>query len=111
VVVAPESCVNECAGADLANFWVQLGNIGAVDLTAGATIEVYVTKMGVETLDQEVPFDQVLAPGEYADAVMIQVNTAGVDTVRIFANPKETECKVDPGDELVIEAPFCMIPG
>ncbi len=111
VVVAPESCINECAGANLANFWVQLGNVGAVALTAGATIEVYVTKMGVETLDQELPFEQVLEPGEYADAMMIQVNTADVDLVRIFAKPKETECNIDPADELTIKAPFCMVPG
>ncbi len=111
VVVAPESCINECAGPNLANFWVQLGNVGAVALTAGATIKVYVTKMDVETLDQELPFDQVLEPGEYADATMIQVDTTDVDSVRIFAKPKETECNIDPADELMIEKPFCMVPG
>ena len=110
-LLAPDSCVNECAGQDLANFWVQVGNVGAVALTAGAVIEVYVTKMGVETLDQEVPFDQVLQPGEFADSIMIQVNTADVESVRLFAKPKETECVVDPADELIIMAPFCMIPG
>ncbi|MCA9660997.1 MAG: VCBS repeat-containing protein, partial [Myxococcales bacterium] len=111
VTIAPESCINECAGANLANFWVQIGNVGAVDLTAGATIQVYVTKMGVETLDQEVPFDQILMPGQYADAIMIQVDTTDVESVRIFTKPKESECNIDPADELIIEAPFCMIPG
>jgi hypothetical protein len=67
--------------------------------------------MGVESLDQEVPFDKILAPGEYADAILIQVNTEGVDALRIFAKPKESECKVDPADELILEAPFCTIPG
>jgi hypothetical protein len=110
-IITPDSCINECGGQDLANVWIQLGNAGAVALTAGATIQVFVTKMGVESLDQEVPFDKILAPGEYADAILIQVNTEGVDALRIFAKPKESECKVDPADELILEAPFCTIPG
>ena len=111
VTIAPENCINECEGANTSNIWVQVGNAGAVDLTAGATIEVYVTKKGVETFAQEIPFDQVLAPGQYSDAIMIQVDITDVELVRIFTNPNESECNVDPADDLVIEAPFCMVPG
>ena len=35
---------------------VQLGNFGAAPLTAGASVEVYGTKMGVETLQDTVQF-------------------------------------------------------
>ena len=39
-VVAPMECLNKCTGANMAEIWVQLGNIGAAPLTAGASIEV-----------------------------------------------------------------------
>jgi len=110
-VITPDSCVNECGGAEVANIWVQVGNAGAASLTAGAVIEVYVTKGGVEALDQALPFDQVLAPGEYAAAVLISVVTTDVETVRVAAKPKESECVVDPADEVVLTPPFCTVPG
>ena len=65
-MLSPESCLNECSGADQVTVWVQLGNEGAVPLTAGVTIKVYGTSMGVESLLQEVPVDIVLQPGEFA---------------------------------------------
>jgi hypothetical protein len=111
VMLSPESCLNECSGADQVTIWVQLGNAGAVALTAGATIEIYGTSMGVESLVQEIPVDVVLEPGEYADAMSIDVNTAGLDELRVVAVPNEAECIVDPANEIVLEAPFCTIPG
>ena len=110
-VVAPMECLNKCSGADMAEIWVQLGNVGAAPLTAGADIQVYTTVLGVESLDQTIPFAQPLQPGEFAAAVLIQVKTTDLEKVRIVAVPKEAECVVDPADELVVEAPFCMIPG
>jgi hypothetical protein len=110
-VIAPESCENECGGVDVANIWVQVGNAGAAPLTAGAVIQVFVTVKGVESLDQELPFDTILAPGEYADAVMIQVTTTDVEAIRIAVKPKESECTIDPADELVLVPPFCIAPG
>jgi hypothetical protein len=74
-------------------------------------IQVFVTVKGVESLDQELPFDTILAPGEYADAVMIQVTTTDVEAIRIAVKPKESECTIDPADELVLVPPFCIAPG
>jgi hypothetical protein len=110
-VVAPMECLNKCSGPEMAEIWVQLGNVGAAPLTAGADIEVYTTVLGVESLSQTVPFAQVLQPGEFAAAILIEVSTADLEKVRIVAKPKEAECIVDPADEMVVEAPFCMIPG
>ena len=111
VIVTPMECVNKCTGPNMAEIWAQVGNLGAAPLTAGAVIEVYTTVMGVETLSQSIPFNQVLQPGEFADALIIAVDTTDLEKVRIAAAPKEAECKVDPADELVVEPPFCMIPG
>ena len=110
-VIGPDSCFNECQGADKAQIWVQLGNAGSAPLVAGAIIQVYATVMGVESLVQEIPFDQLLQPGEYAAAIPIVVDTKDVEKIRIVASPKEPECFVDPADELVLEAPFCAVPG
>ncbi len=111
VMLSPESCLNECSGADQVTVWVQLGNEGAVPLTAGVTIEIYGTSMGIESLIQVEKIDIVLQPGEFADAISIDVNTAGIDELRLLALPNEAECIVDPANELVLEAPFCKIPG
>ena len=111
VMLSPESCINECSGADQVTVWVQLGNEGAVPLTAGVTINVYGTSMKVESLIQTVPVDIVLQPGEFADAISIDVDTTGIDELRLEAVPNEAECIIDPANEVVLEAPFCKIPG
>ena len=50
-------------------------------------------------------------PGEFADAISIDVDTTDVDELRLEAVPNEAECIVDPANEIVLEAPFCKIPG
>jgi len=111
VMLSPESCLNECSGANQVEVWVQLGNAGAAPLTAGATIEVYGISNGVESLLQQLPVDIVLQPGEYADAMSIEVDVEGVDELRLVALPNEAECIVDSANELSLMAPFCVIPG
>ncbi|MEZ4450584.1 MAG: VCBS repeat-containing protein [Nannocystaceae bacterium] len=111
VVITPDSCLNECTGADSVNVWIQLGNLGVAPLTAGVTIEIYATTMGVETLLDTIPVDIILQPGEIADAFPIMINAPGADKIRISAKPNEAECIVDPANEIVLEAPFCTIPG
>ncbi|MCB9701899.1 MAG: hypothetical protein H6711_08405 [Myxococcales bacterium] len=111
VMLSPESCLNECSGQDQVTIWLQLGNVGAVPLTAGVTIQIYGTMMGIESLIQEVPVDIVLQPGQYADAMSIDVNTAGLEELRVVAVPNEAECVVDPANEILLKAPFCTIPG
>jgi len=107
---SPETCKNVCAGADALEVWVQLGNVGAVPLTGGAKIEVYGTSKGMETLLKTAEFLDILAPGEFADALIIPVDTAGVETLRLVAVSKETECKVDADNEVVLTQPFCEAP-
>lgn len=90
---------------------MQVGNVGAVPLTAGTKINVYGTAMGMETLIKSVDFLDVLQPGQFADALVIPVNTAGLDSLRLVAVPQEAECVVDGDNEIVLEQPFCMAPG
>lgn len=111
VMLSPDSCVNECSGDDQVTVWVQLGNEGAVPLTAGVTINVYGTSQGVESLILVVPVDIILQAGEFADALSIDVDTSGIDELRLEALPNEVECIVDPANEIVLEAPFCTSPG
>ena len=111
VLVTPESCISLCSAPDELELWVQLGNLGAAPLTAGATVEVYGTKMGVETLQDTVQFPGILQPGEYADAVSIKADTKDLDQLRLKAIAKEEECKADPANEIIIVPPFCMAPG
>ena len=109
VMVSPENCENECVGASSINIWVQLGNTGAVALTSGVTIEVYGTSKGVESLIKEVPVDLILQPGEYADAISIEVDTAGLEEIRVRAVPNEPECNDDGANEIIFKSPFCSI--
>jgi hypothetical protein len=111
VLITPESCTSICSAPDTLDLWVQLGNVGAAPLTAGATINVHATVMGMESLQKSVDFPGALQPGEYADAVSIQIDTKNLESLRLVAVPKEAECKVDPGNELVLKPPFCMAPG
>jgi len=111
VMVTPESCISLCSAPDELELWVQLGNLGAAPLTAGVTVEVYGTTMGVETLQDSVDFPGVLLPGEYAPAASIKVNTKDLEQLRLLAVAKEAECKPDPANEIIIVPPFCMAPG
>ncbi|MBL9100981.1 MAG: hypothetical protein JNL82_08485 [Myxococcales bacterium] len=109
-IKAPESCMNVCDGQIL-QIWVQIGNVGAVPLTAGAKIEVYGTIMGMESLLKTEGFLPVLQPGEFADATIIEVDTSDVDSLRLVVIPNEAECKVDGDNEIVLSKPFCQAPG
>ena len=106
VLVTPESCISLCSAPDELELWVQLGNLGAAPLTAGATVEVYGTKMGVETLQDTVQFPGILQPGEYADAVSIKADTKDLEQLRLKAIAKEEECKADPANEIIIVPPL-----
>jgi hypothetical protein len=109
-IKAPESCMNVCDGQIL-QIWVQIGNVGAVPLTAGAKIEVHGTIMGMESLLKTEGFLPVLQPGEFADATIIEVDTSDVDSLRLVVIPNEAECKVDGDNEIVLSKPFCQAPG
>jgi hypothetical protein len=111
VLITPEECFSVCSGPDELELWYQLGNLGAAPLTAGATIEIYATIMGNEVLAQSVDHPGALQPGEYAAGVTVKVNTKDVEQLRIVAVAKETECKPDPANELILMPPFCMAPG
>ncbi|MBK9753887.1 MAG: VCBS repeat-containing protein [Nannocystis sp.] len=110
-LLAPDACVNECLGGKQAVVWYQLANAGAGALTAGATVEVYGTSMGVEKLLATKQFDMVLAPGEVSEGQSVLVDTTGLDSLRMVAKPAEEECVVDPADELLLVPPFCTAPG
>jgi len=106
VLVAPDSCVNECVEPEQANLHVQLGNVGGVPLV-GAVIEVYGTSGGVEKLlfTQEVAGPML--PGELQAAVSVLTTTTGLDAIRLVAVAKEAECVVDAANEVVFAPPFC----
>jgi hypothetical protein len=110
-LLAPESCLNECLGGKQAVVWYQLQNAGAGALTAGATVEVYGTTMGVEKLLATQQFDMVLAPGEVSEGQSVLVDITGLEALRMVAKPAEEECVVDPADELKLVPPFCTAPG
>mgnify|MGYP000116602660 CR=1 FL=1 len=110
-MLTPDACVNDCTD-DLLNIWVQLGNTGAGPLLAGATVDVYGTPMGMpEVLLTSVDVPLALQPGEYADAIGIPVALTDLEQIRLVGTPKETECKVDMANEIVIVPPFCPSPG
>ncbi len=110
-MLSPQSCINECGGPDIVNIWVQLGNTGGAPLLAGAVIEVYVTKMGVESLLTSIDVPGPFAPGEFLDAIVVPVVTTDLEQIRLVAKPKESECLVDMANEIVLEPPFCSVPG
>ena len=110
-LIAPNSCINECLGGTQAIVWYQLANLGAGALTAGATVEVYGTSMGVESLLATKEFMMVLAPGEVSEGQSVLVDINGLDSLRMVAKPAEEECVVDPADELKLVPPFCTAPG
>lgn len=110
-LLSPPSCLNECAGPDKVQIWFQLGNTGAAPLLAGATVEVRGTMNGVEMLITAIDVPGPFAPGEFADAQSIEVDSAGLEQIRLVAVPKEAECVVDPANEIVLQPPFCTAPG
>lgn len=59
----------------------------------------------------EPPEPEHLQPGEFAPAFGIPIDTADLEQIRLVAKPKETECKVDPDNEIVLTPPFCTAPG
>lgn len=109
-IVTTDACINDCTDAML-SVWVQIGNTGAGALTAGAVIDVYGTTMGMESLISSVDVPLALQPGEFADAISIGVDTTDLEQIRLSATPKESECKVDAANEIVIVPPFCDASG
>jgi len=112
-MITPEICENTCADVDTVKVWIQLGNTGAVPLTAGVKLDLYDTSMGADKhLGELLPsWDGVLQPGEYAEAFTRTIPTAGLDSFKIVAAAKEAECAVDPSNEIAFKAPFCSPPG
>jgi hypothetical protein len=91
-------------------FWVHLGNAGASPLVAGASIEIYGVKAGVETLVETIAWADVLQPGEFTAGIFVDVDPVANDSYLIRAIAKEEECKLD-NNEVALEPPFCTIPG
>lgn len=110
-LLSPDSCINECSGPDKVKIWYQLGNAGAAPLLAGATVEVHGTKGGVEMLITAIDVPGPLAPGEFADAASVEVDSADLEQIRLVAIAKEAECVIDPANEIVLKPPFCTAPG
>ncbi len=109
-LVTADLCTNTCMGEDIATVWLHLGNTGAAPLTAGVTIEVYKTVMGMESLDATYPYNEIIEPGVFTDAFSIDVDTSNASALRLVAVPGEEECIVDPDNEVVLMPPFCDIP-
>lgn len=91
-------------------FWIHLGNAGASPLIAGATIEIYGVKNGVETLVDTLPWFGVLQPGEFTAGIYVGVDPVANDSYLVRVIAKEEECKLD-NNEVAVEPPFCTIPG
>ncbi len=103
-------CEYGCSDEQLM-LWVQVGNEGASPLTAGATIEILGTQGGEESLITSLPFIDVLPPGKYAEGIGFMIdNPVDYESLRINLVPNEEECAAD-NNALVLEPPFCGIPG
>jgi uncharacterized Zn ribbon protein len=42
---------------------------------------------------------------------MVPVVTTDLEQIRLVAKPKESECVIDMANEIVLEPPFCSVPG
>ena len=64
---------------------------GGAPLLAGAVVEVYGTKMGVEALITSVDVPGPFAPGEFLDAIVIPVVTTDLEQIRLAVAHESTE--------------------
>jgi hypothetical protein len=105
VVQLAEGCEVFCI-ADSLVLWVYVGNEGASPLALGATVEVYATKDGVETLVTSQAVPGPIAPGQFLDAIIFDIPATDVDLLRIAGKTMEEEC--EPGNNEVMKMfPFC----
>lgn len=105
VVQLAEGCEIFCV-ADSLVLWVYVGNEGASPLVTGATVSVYATKDGVETLVTSQMVPGPIAPGQFVDALIFDVPAMDVDVLRIAGTTAEQEC--DPNNNDVMKMfPFC----
>ena len=103
-------CEYACSDSQLL-MWVQLGNEGASPLTAGATIEVYGKKGGVDSLITSLPYVEVLDAGVYSEGIAFTIDDpVNYDALTVTAVAGEEECKVD-DNAFLLNPPFCGIPG
>ncbi|MEZ4450522.1 MAG: VCBS repeat-containing protein [Nannocystaceae bacterium] len=104
-------CEFSCSDSQLL-MWVQLGNEGASPLTAGATIEVRGKQGMNEVLITSLPYVEILDPGTYTEGIAFNVdNPADYDALLVRAIAGEAECNEGADDDVVIEPPYCGIPG
>ena len=91
-------CQFQCLEQSI-QLWVNLGNEGASALTAGATISVYGVALGIETLITELPFNDLLDAGQYADALGFQIDGTDYEFLRVraTANLRRPARYLDPG--------------
>jgi hypothetical protein len=103
-------CEIDCA-EDRLVLWVNPGNEGAANLAAGATIGLYATILGVETLlDEQIA--SAIPAGWYADSLTFDLqgrDPATFDAIVLRITPTELDCD-DANNELRWEGPFCASP-
>lgn len=104
-------CEYACSDEQLM-LWVQLGNEGASPLTAGATIFVYGKKGDTESLLESSPFVETLDAGAYAEGIGFLIEKPGdYDAIQVSVIANEEECAGDNNNTLVLDPPYCGVPG
>ena len=51
------------------------------------------------------------ASARNACSTVVPVVTTDLEQIRLVSQPKESECKVDMANEIVLVPPFCSVPG
>jgi hypothetical protein len=89
--------------------WVNPGNEGAADVTAGAVVDVYAVVSGSRTLIATTPITEVLTAGRFADSLQIDITGMAPETFQaliVEIRSSDLECDAD-NNEIRFEGPFC----
>lgn len=105
VVKLAEGCEVLCV-ADSLVLWVYVGNEGAAELVAGATLDIIARTDGVDTLLQSKDVPGPIPAGQFLDVVVFEVPAADIDELRVVGTTAGQDCALD-NNEATRSSPFC----
>ncbi len=105
-----DDCQITCGTDGQMLVYAHVGNLGASDVPAGTTVQLYTKIGGVETLSGTAILEVGVPAGHWADGVAVTatgVDAATVESIVLKVVSNESECD-DTNNSIEVAGPFCQ---
>ena len=104
-----DDCQITCGTDGEMTVWAHVGNLGASDVPAGTTVQLYTKTGGVETLAGTAILEVGVPAGRWADGIAVTalgVDASTVESIVLKVVSNESECD-DTNNTIEVSGPFC----